>query len=54
MTWQEQLVKSAEDIVKNGDGRLELFVNPLGGYKTLVKIEAGKAYRFSVDKVIDD
>lgn len=54
MTWTDRLVKEAEDIIKHGDGKLELFVNPLGGYKTLVKIECGKSYRFQVDKVIDD
>ena len=54
MTWKEQLIQSAEEIIKHGDGKLELFVNPLGGYKTIVKIEAGKAYRFQVDKIADD
>ena len=54
MTWQERLVKEATDIVNNGDGKLELFANPLGKDKTLVKIEAGKAFRFQIDKVLDD
>ena len=54
MTWQEQLIKSAEEIVKHGDGVMTLSVNPLGGYKTVVKIEAGKAFRFQVNKIVDD
>jgi hypothetical protein len=54
MTWKEQLDKEVETLVKHGDGEIRISVNPLGGYKTLVKIEAGRAYRFNIDKILDD
>jgi hypothetical protein len=54
MTWKEQLDKEVETLVKHGDGEIRVVVNPLGGYKTVIKIEAGKAYRFQLDKITDD
>ncbi len=54
MTWRDRLMKEAETIISHGEGRLELWVSPVGADKTKVQVSCGRVWKFEVDRVKDD
>jgi hypothetical protein len=54
MTWRDRLLKEAQSVVDNGEGKLELYVVPTGKDKTKVQVCCGSVWKFEIDKIQDD
>ena len=54
MTWQDKLLEEAQHIVTHGEGKLEFHANIRSGNKVDIRIEAGKTYRYLIDRILED
>lgn len=48
------LLQRYRDIKHHGEGKLEALIGPYGQDKTKVRIVAGKAHTFIIDRYIED